>query len=73
MEIIPAVLPKDFSELEEKVQMVVGLADTVQVDICDGKFVPTTTWPHKRRDENFEAIIREDRGMPDPFKIILTE
>ncbi len=64
MEIIPAILPRDFNEIEEKTELINGLADMVQVDICDGKFVPSTTWPHKKRDENFEAIIREDRGMP---------
>lgn len=65
MEIIPAILPKDFNEIEEKTSLVVGLAPIVQIDICDGKFVPNTTWPYKKRDENFEAIIREERGMPE--------
>jgi ribulose-phosphate 3-epimerase len=65
MEIIPAILPKDFYEIEEKTAAIVGLADIVQIDICDGKFVPSTTWPYKRQDENFEAIIREERGMPE--------
>ncbi len=64
MEIIPAILPKNFKEIEEKTLLVVGLADLVQVDICDGKFVPSKTWPYKKRDENFEAIIHEERGMP---------
>jgi ribulose-phosphate 3-epimerase len=36
----------------------------VQIDICDGKFVPSTTWPYKKHDENYEAILREERGMP---------
>ncbi len=64
MEIIPAILPKDFNEIDEKTSLVVGLAKTVQIDICDGKFVQSTTWPYKKADENFEAIIREERGMP---------
>lgn len=64
MEIIPAILPRDFSEIEDKVSYVRGLAPIVQIDICDGKFVPSTTWPYKKRDENFEQIIKEERGMP---------
>jgi ribulose-phosphate 3-epimerase len=64
MEIIPAILPKDFNEIEEKVSLVTGLAQVVQIDICDGKFVPSTTWPYKKHDEHFQEIIREDRGMP---------
>lgn len=64
MEIIPAILPRDFSEIEDKVMLIKGLADTVQIDICDGKFTANTTWPYKKRDQNFESIIHEDRGMP---------
>ncbi len=64
MEIIPAILPRDFAEIEEKVEMIKGYAKTVQIDICDGAFVPSSTWPYKKQDENFEAIMREDKGMP---------
>ncbi len=64
MEIIPAILPKDFNEIEEKAALIKGLSKVVQVDICDGKFVPSTTWPYKKRDQNFEEILHEDRGMP---------
>lgn len=69
MEIIPAILPKNFKEIEEKVELIVGISDTVQIDICDGKFVPTTTWPYWKPDENFEKILREERGMPEWEKI----
>ena len=65
MEIIPAILPRDFSEIKEKTALVKGLCDVVQVDICDGKFVPSVTWPYRKKDENYEAILREERGMPN--------
>ncbi|HEY4504108.1 MAG TPA: hypothetical protein VJJ28_03320 [Candidatus Paceibacterota bacterium] len=64
MEIIPAILPKDFKEIEEKTSIVKELANMVQVDICDGKFTPSVTWPYKKHDKNFEALLHEDRGMP---------
>lgn len=65
MEIIPAILPKNFQEIEEKIELIKGLSRVVQIDICDGKFVPTITWPYWKADENFEAILREERGMPE--------
>lgn len=65
MKIIPAILPKKFSEIEEKIELLAGFVSNVQVDICDGKFVPTITWPNWKTDENFEAILREERGMPE--------
>lgn len=73
MEIIPAILPKNFREIEEKVEMIVGISPIVQIDICDGKFVPTITWPYwkmeERVDEDFEAILKEEKGMPNWEKI----
>jgi ribulose-phosphate 3-epimerase len=64
MEIIPAILPQDFAELEDKVGLIKGATKTVQVDICDGHFVPNFTWPYKKKDNTFEQMIREDEGLP---------
>lgn len=64
VEIIPAILPKDFAELDERLGLVKGLVKTVQIDICDGQFVPTITWPYKKTDESYEKIIREEQGLP---------
>lgn len=64
VEIIPAILPQDFAELEDKVSLIKGAAKTVQVDICDGHFVPNFTWPYKKKDNTFEQMIREDMGLP---------
>ena len=73
MEIIPAILPKDFAELEEKIDLVAGVllekstsasGPTIQIDICDGKFTPKPGWPYKKQDNNFEAILAEERGLP---------
>lgn len=73
MEIIPAILPKNFNEIVEKVELIKNVADIVQIDICDGKFVPSVTWPYwksyEKPDENFEAILHEERGMPAWEKI----
>jgi ribulose-phosphate 3-epimerase len=63
-EIIPAILPQDFAELEDKVGLIKGATKTVQVDICDGHFVPNFTWPYRKKDNTFEQMIREDEGLP---------
>ncbi len=64
IEIIPAILPTTFSDLKEKLSLVVGAAPLVQIDICDGSFVPSCTWPYAKPDENFLKIQREEEGMP---------
>jgi pentose-5-phosphate-3-epimerase len=43
MQIIPAILPKNQTELNTKVNQVIGLVSHVQVDICDGVFVSSKT------------------------------
>lgn len=62
--IIPAVLPKDWQEIEEKISLVKNYCKEVQIDICDGRFVPNITWPYGKRDDIFTSILNEERGMP---------
>jgi len=63
-EIIPAVLPKDFTELEDKVSLVQGSVKTVQIDVCDGQFTPLATWPYKKTDDSFTKIVAQEEGLP---------
>lgn len=44
MKILPAILENSFEQIENKAMMVFGLVDMVQVDICDGMFVPSVTF-----------------------------
>ena len=64
IEVIPAILPENIEEIREKMSLVNGLVNIVQVDVCDGKFVPNTSWPYKNDDGSFEKIIEEEEGFP---------
>ena len=63
VEIIPAIMPKDYEHLDEMMSLFVGVVPFVQLDIMDGKFVPARTWPYPR-DAHFDAIVAEEEGMP---------
>jgi len=64
-EVIPALLVENFIELKEQLAKVVNISRTVQIDICDGKFVSSTTWPMNATDESsVEAILNEEEGLP---------
>lgn len=63
-EIIPAILPKDFRELEEKLERVRGLSRIIQIDMCDGVFVSSKTWPYSGGETIFGDIVAQERGMP---------
>lgn len=65
-DIVPAILPKSFDDLEEKLGLVAGHAPVVQIDVCDGAFVPSRTWPYLKgaHDDIFDGIISQDSAMP---------
>ena len=67
MEIIPAILAKDYEEMKDKIALVRGIVPVVQIDLCDGIFVQNKTWPFSTGgadDINFQRILNEQEGMP---------
>lgn len=64
IKIIPAILPKDFEELEDKMSYMIGNVDTVQIDVCDGQFTQTPSWPYRRQDDTFDKILLQEAGLP---------
>ncbi len=62
--IVPAILPKDFSEILEKLELIKGAVDTVQIDIADGKFAPNKTWPYVGDHGEITKVLREEKGFP---------
>lgn len=41
--VIPAILEKDFSEIQKKIEKVKGLANWIQIDLADNTLVPNAT------------------------------
>ncbi len=76
MEIIPAILPKNYEDLKNKISLVRGFSPFVQIDICDGVFVKSTTWPFFAKategepflendlEQHFRRILNEEEGLP---------
>lgn len=67
IEIIPAILPKNYEDMKNKIALVRGVVPIVQIDICDGVFVNSKTWPFTtggNDDRNLQNILQEREGMP---------
>ncbi len=68
IEIIASVLPfRTFEELKNKIGSLRGIISTIQIDFCDGIFVPSKTWPFTFGgfdDYDFQKIIKEEQGLP---------
>jgi ribulose-phosphate 3-epimerase len=63
IEIIPAVLPQSFKDLEEHLAPLKDVIKLAQVDVVDGQYAKGKTWPY-RDTATFEKIAKEERGLP---------
>src|SRR3989344_2416856 len=63
MEIIPAIIPRSFEDMREKLSLVRGVASSVQIDITDGVFAGKPSWPHND-EEMFRRMVSEAEGLP---------
>ena len=69
IEIIPAILEKDFNEIKNKLTFLHERVKSVHIDIQDGIFTEKSTWPFASGgfdDIDFRKIINEE----DFFKLI---
>lgn len=68
IEVIASVLPfTTYEELKNKIASLRGVVSTIQIDFCDGIFVPSKTWPFLSgdfEDYEFQKIMREEQGLP---------
>lgn len=44
IQVIPAIIAKNFEELEEKINQIAPFSQWIQLDVMDGQFVPNTTF-----------------------------
>jgi ribulose-phosphate 3-epimerase len=51
IKVVPAIIPKSFDDLEDKIDVVSDFVERVQIDISDGEFGENVTWPYTEGDE----------------------
>jgi ribulose-phosphate 3-epimerase len=65
VEIVPAIMPSALADLREKAALVAGLAPSVQLDVMDGLFVPSKSWPYTPGgDAEFRAVCSGAARLP---------
>jgi ribulose-phosphate 3-epimerase len=64
VEIIPAILPEDFSDLEEKISLVSAHVPILHVDVTNGTLTPKSNWPYGGDQTDFLKIVNEVEGFP---------
>lgn len=63
--VIPAVMPNDFEHLKDEMSEFLSLVPLVQIDVMDGKFTDSKSWPYVGGiDKEFLKIINQEEGFP---------
>ena len=67
-EIIPAIMPTSYEDLQKKAEFVRGIVPLSQIDVMDGKFVQSKSWPYRQagvaNEEHFLAMQTQDEMLP---------
>lgn len=65
IEIIPAIIPPNLQYIKEKLLLVLGASKKVQIDIADGKYAGSTTWPFNGNQfDQMIKILRDEERFP---------
>lgn len=71
MKIIPAILTNSFESIESLTDSVAETTADIHVDICDGLFVQSKTWPYSNNktgaiEDNLyvQKLLKEEIGLP---------
>jgi len=64
-QIVPTVMPTDQKDFLEKIDKVFHFVGTIQIDVMDGRFVPSKSWPYNSPgDDLWESLVNQDKGLP---------
>ena len=62
--IVPAILPTSRADLEQKLGVLDGMCDEVQVDIVDGVYAAPATWPYTSDASEPSRMLAEGMFLP---------
>jgi len=62
IKVVPAILEQDFIKIESMFNNVSGIVNVVQVDVCDGKFVPSKTFGSAGHEDSFIQLHKLANG-----------
>ena len=65
VDIVPAVMPRSLVDMRNKMERVKSAVSMVQIDIMDGKFVESVSWPYIDGGmDEFREFVRDGEGFP---------
>ena len=65
IEVVPALLPTDLHTVQKELSRVTHLVKRVQIDIVDGEYAPTKTWPFNiKNNDDVLNMVRNNINFP---------
>jgi ribulose-phosphate 3-epimerase len=65
IDIVPTVMPDSHDDFVEKIERVFHYVNTIQIDVMDGVFVPSKSWPYNSSDDSFwKEYVDGEEGLP---------
>ncbi len=61
--VVPAVIPESFEDFEAHAARVKSHVGRMQIDVADGSYAPSRTWPYAS-SEHFSELVAQDEGLP---------
>lgn len=63
-EIIPSIIPQNLNIVRERLDKILGAAKKIQIDVVDGNYAPTKTWPFNEDSDEFIKLVRGEEKFP---------
>ena len=58
-------MPESYDDLVQKAGRVAGIVPWAQIDIMDGEFTPSSSWPYgKKNQETFAQLLKSKKELP---------
>ncbi|GMU73898.1 MAG: ribulose-phosphate 3-epimerase [Candidatus Campbellbacteria bacterium] len=64
IEVVPAIIPDTYEDITAKAGLVRSSVSRVQLDVADGTYAPSKTWPYNGDDGHMQRLASEDEGLP---------
>ena len=64
VEVVPAIIPESKEHLVSEAGKVKDFVSRIQVDVMDGSFAPTVSWPYRSDDAPSFATFVQEGGFP---------
>jgi ribulose-phosphate 3-epimerase len=61
--IVPAIIPRSYADLAQKLALLEGVCEEVQVDIVDGRYAGPASWPYVSDPEEPKRFLAEGRML----------